>query len=131
MAKEIYVPPKQSAFGQLFDSLFLLGLVLVALFAPLFLKLAGGGKIDIHVQDKSTWEGLGQTAQQAAQWVKLGFTPESASSIITSRFDYSFNPVELAVTILVIVGYFALLFAFSRSEYREVIDERFGRRSEQ
>lgn len=128
MDKPHYEPPKQSTFGQLFDSLFLLGLVLVALFAPLFLKLAGGGKIDISVADKSTWAGLGQTAEQAAQWVKLGFSPDTAAPIIVSRFDYSFNPVELGATLAVVVGYFALLFVFSKSEYREVIEERFGRK---
>ncbi len=47
--------------------------------------------------------------------------------MITSRFDYSFNVYELAVTAIVVVGYFVLLFAFSRSEYREVIEERFGK----
>ncbi|RUO97847.1 hypothetical protein [Hyphomicrobium sp.] len=128
MANSHYEPPKQSAFGQLIDSLFLLVLVIAALFAPLYLKLAGGGKIDIAVADKSTWAGLGQSAVQQAQWEKLGFTPETAASIITSRFDYSFNPTEVVITAVVIIGYFALLFAFSRTEYREVIEERFGRK---
>ena len=118
MDKPHYEPPKQSAFGQFFDSLFLLALVLVALFAPLFLKLAGGGKIDIAVADKTTWAGLGQSAEQAAQWLKLGFTPDTASSIITSRFDYTFSPTELGATLVVMIGYFVLLFAFSKSEYR-------------
>ncbi|MFA5958612.1 hypothetical protein [Hyphomicrobium sp.] len=128
MAKSHYDPPKQSAFGQFVDSVFLLILVLVALFVPLYLKLAGGGKIDLAVADKSTWAGLGQNAAQQVQWEKLGFTPDTAASIITSRFDYSFNVAELAITAIVIVGYFALLFIFSRSEYREVIDERFGKK---
>jgi hypothetical protein len=128
MDKPHYEPPKQSAFGQFFDSLFLLALVLVALFAPLFLKLAGGGKIDIAVADKTTWAGLGQSAEQAAQWLKLGFTPDTASSIITSRFDYTFSPIELGATLVVVIGYFVLLFAFSKSEYREVIEERFGKK---
>ena len=128
MDKPHYEPPKQSAFGQFFDSLFLLALVLVALFAPLFLKLAGGGKIEIAFADKTTWAGLGQSAEQAAQWLKLGFTPDTASSIITSRFDYTFSPIELGATLVVVIGYFVLLFAFSKSEYREVIDERFGKK---
>lgn len=127
MANSHYEPPKQSAFGQLIDSVFLLILVLAALFAPLYMKLAGGGKIDLAVADKSTWAGLGQNAAQQAQWLKLGFTPDTAAPIITSRFDYSFNAVELGITAIVIVGYFVLLFIFSRSEYREVIEERFGR----
>lgn len=128
MANSHYEPPKQSAFGQLVDSIFLLVLVLAALFAPLYLKLAGGGKVDLAVADKTTWAGLGQSAVQQAQWEKLGFTPDTAASIITSRFDYSFNVVELVITAIVIVGYFVLLFIFSRTEYRDVIAERFGRK---
>ncbi len=128
MANSHYEPPKQSAFGQLVDSIFLLVLVLAALFAPLYLKLAGGGKVDLAVADKTTWAGLGQSAVQQAQWEKLGFTPETAASIITSRFDYTFNLAELVITAIVIVGYFVLLFIFSRTEYRDVIAERFGRK---
>jgi hypothetical protein len=128
VANSHYEPPKQSAFGQFFDSLFLLVLVLAALFAPLYLKLAGGGKIDLPVADKTTWAGLGQSAVQQAQWEKLGLTPDTAASMITSRFDYSFNAFELAITAIVVVGYFVLLFVFSRSEYREVIEERFGKK---
>jgi hypothetical protein len=126
--KPHYEPPKQSALGQLFDSLFLLVLVLAALFTPLYLKLAGGGKIDIPVADKSTWVGLGQNAVQAAQWEKLGFHPDTAAPLITSRFDYSFSPVELAITAVVVIGYFVLLFVFSKREYIEVLEERFGRK---
>jgi len=126
--KPHYEPPKQSAFGQLFDSLFLLVLVFAALFTPLYLKLAGGGKIDMSVADKSTWAGLGQNAVEAAQWEKLGFHPDTAAPLITSRFDYSFSPLELAITAIVVIGYFMLLFAFSKREYIEVIEERFGKK---
>ena len=128
MDKPHYEPPKQSAFGQLFDSLFLLVLVFAALFTPLYLKLAGGGKTDLALADTKTWEGLGQNAAQQAQWVKLGLTPETAAPMITSRFDYSFSMVELVITAVVVIGYFALLFAFSKREYREVLEERFGRK---
>jgi hypothetical protein len=128
VANSHYEPPKQSIFGQLIDSLFLLVLVLAALFTPLYLKLAGGGKIDIAVANKTTWTGLGQNAVQQAQWEKLGFTPDTAAPLIISRFDYTFNTFELAITAIVIVGYFVLLFVFSRSEYREVIEERFGKK---
>jgi cell division protein FtsW (lipid II flippase) len=123
-----YEPPKQSAIGQFIDSLFLLVLVLVALFAPLYLGLAGGGKTELAVADKTTWIGLGQNAVQQAQWEKLGFTPDTAASIITSRFDYSFNTTELIITAIVVVGYFLLLFRFSKTEYRDVIFERFGKK---
>ena len=39
MAKKPYQPPVQSKLGQTFDSLFLLALVLAALFIPLYLGL--------------------------------------------------------------------------------------------
>ena len=128
MAGSIYEPPKQSSFGQFFDSLFLLVLVLVALFAPLYMGLAGGGKTELAVADKTTWAGLGQTAAQQTQWEKLGLTPDTAAAMITSRFDYSFDLLALAITALVVVGYFLLLFRFSEIEYRDVISERFGKK---
>lgn len=128
MEKPHYEPPKQSAVGQLFDSLFLLILVLAALFTPLYLKLAGGGKIELPIADKSTWAGLGQNAIEATQWEKLGFHPDTAAPLITSRFDYSFSWIELGITAAVVLGYFILLFAFSKREYIEVIEERFGRK---
>jgi hypothetical protein len=128
MANSHYEPPKQSALGQLFDSMFLLVLVFAALFAPLYLGLAGGGKTELAVADKTTWAGLGQNAVQQAQWEKLGMTPESAAGMITSRFDYSFDMTALAVTAAVVIGYFLLLFRFSKIEYREVIEERFGKK---
>ena len=46
--------------------------------------------------------------------------------MITSRFDYSFDPLSLAITAAVVIGYFLLLFRFSEVEYRDVISERFG-----
>lgn len=128
MANTHYDPPKQSVLGQLFDTIFLLVLVFLALFAPLYLKLAGGGKTELAVADKTTWAGLGQSAAQQAQWEKLGMTPETAAGMITSRFDYSFDLVALAVTAAVVIGYFLLLFRFSKIEYADVIEERFGKK---
>jgi hypothetical protein len=128
MANTPYEPPKQSAFGQLFDSLVLLGLVFAALFAPLYLGLAGGGKTELAVADKTTWAGLGQSAAQQAQWEKLGLTPETAAGMITTRFDYNFDLLSLALTAAVVIGYFVLLFRFSEVEYRDVISERFGKK---
>lgn len=128
MANGHYEPPRQSAAGQFFDSLFLLALVFAALFAPLIMGLAGGGKTELEIADKSTWAGLGQNAAMQAQWEKLGMTPETAAPLISSRFDYSFDPIALGVTALIVLGYFLLVVAFSKSEYREVIAERFGQK---
>lgn len=122
-----YRPPEQSKAGQIFDSVFLLALVYVVLFAPLVLGLTGGGTTTKTVE-QPTWEALGQNETMAAQWEKLGYTPESAAEIITTRFDYSINPLALIITALVIFGYFFFVIRFSDREYREVIDERFGRK---
>lgn len=133
MAKAPYQPPRQSRTGQTFDTLFLLALVLAALFVPLYLGLAGGGKTTLELKD-TTWAGMGQNATMQAQWEKLGFTPgpkteenaTSAAELIAARFDYSFEPVELGLTAFVVIAYFWIVFHWSKKEYRDVIDERFN-----
>ncbi len=126
MAKKVpYQPPQQSKLGQVVDTIFLLGLVFVALFAPLYLGLAGGGKTTLDFADK-TWSGLGQNATMAAQWEKLGYTPETAAELISSRFDYSFSLTALLVTAIVVIAYFFILFHWSKKEYKEVIAEKFN-----
>lgn len=125
MATKHYKPPEQSKAGQVFDSIFLLALVYVVLFAPLVLGLTGGGTVTKTVE-QPTWEALQQNQVMADQWEKLGFTPESAAEIITTRFDYTINPWALLITVVVIFGYFFFMVRFSDREYRDVIDERFG-----
>lgn len=125
MAKKPYMPPKQATGGQIFDSVFLLGLVYATLFAPLVLGLTGGGTTTKAV-DSPTWEALGQNPAMAGQWEKLGFTPDSAADMITTRFDYTINPIAMLITAIVVIGYFAFLVKYSDKEYRQVIDERFG-----
>jgi hypothetical protein len=125
MAKTPYLPPQQSAFGQFFDSLFLLVLVFAALFAPLYLGLAGGGKVTVDFADAS-WAGMGQNEAMIAAWEKLGYTAESARDIIASRFDYAFDPISAGVTAVVVIAYFYIAVHFSKVEYRDVISERFG-----
>ena len=133
MAKAPYRPPVQSQIGQIFDTLFLLALVLASLFAPLYLGLAGSGKATVELSDTS-WAGMKQNATMQAQWEKLGYTDgteakdgrQPASKLIATRFDYDFSFVELAASALVVIAYFFIVFYWSKKEYREVIDERFG-----
>jgi hypothetical protein len=125
MATRRYEPPQQGRAGQLFDTIFLVALVYIVLFAPLVLGLTGGGTYLLELAGTS-WEALGQNAVMQAQWEKLGYTVESAAEIITKRFDYSINPVALVLTGLVIFGYFWLVIRLSDKEYREVIAEKFG-----
>lgn len=125
---ERYNPPKQSGGGQFFDSLFVLVLVYAALLAPVVLGLTASAIGGEGQADKTavTWESLGQNETMQAQWEKLGVGVEEAASMITSRFDYSFSPLLLLVTAVLIIGYFVFLVKVSDREYREVISEKFG-----
>jgi hypothetical protein len=130
MAK--YNPPEQSKAGQLFDSLFLLFLVFAALFAPLYLGLAGGGKKPLEFADK-TWAGMSQNETMVAQWDKLGLAKDEAGAIpqgtidmIASRFDYAFDPITLVLTALLVIAYFYIVLHWSKKEYADVINEKFN-----
>jgi uncharacterized membrane protein YkvI len=124
MSKAPYEPPTQSVIGQIFDAFLMLVLVVVALYLPLLLGLAGGGSAT-QAFDAPTWEALGQNAAMAGQWEKLGFDPTTASEIIGKRFDYSFSWISLIVTAAVIILYFVGMLRWSDREYRDVIAERF------
>ena len=119
-----YEPPKQSGAGQFFDAVFLLALVYATLFLPLVFGLTGGDTVTV-APETITWETLGQNETMQAQWEKLGYTAESAAELITTRFDYSINPLTLLITAGVIIGYFVFMVRVSEREYREVIRERF------
>jgi hypothetical protein len=135
-----YKPPKQSVAGQLFDVTFLLALVFATLFLPIWLgiavpsrveKLPDGVTYKMSADGKSkewtglTWEKLGQNPTMQAQWQKLGYTVESAADIITQPFDYSIDAEGIALTAIVVVGYFVFLLVMSGREYKQVIAEKF------
>jgi hypothetical protein len=122
-----YKPPKQSLAGQIVDVVVLLVLTVGALYLPLYMGLAGAAKTPAPIENP-TWEALGQNEVEQAQWAVLGY-PDAASAneIITARFDYTFSWTALIVMVVVVVGYFVLVVKLSDKEYREVIDERFGK----
>ena len=138
MAKK-YIPPKQSVAGQLFDVSFLMALVFGALFLPIWLgiavpsrveKLPDGvsyttGKDGAKTWTGLSWEKLGQNPTMQAQWVKLGYTVESAADIITQPFDYTIDLEGVLLTAAVIIGYFAFMLVMSDKEYKQVIAEKF------
>ena len=123
-----YQPPKQSLAGQIVDVVVLLVLTVGALYLPLYMGLAGAAKTPAPIENP-TWEALGQNEAEQAQWAVLGF-PDAASAneIITARFDYTFSWAALIVMVVAVVGYFILVVRLSDREYREVIDERFGKK---
>jgi hypothetical protein len=138
-----YSPPQQSRGGQIFDVILLLFLVFVALFAPLWLEIAVPSRVeklpagvsyqtatDAGGAETKTWTGLswqslGQNAIMQAQWEKLGYTPETAAEIITQPFQYDIDYEGVAVTAIVILGYYGFVLWASKKEYREVIREKF------
>lgn len=121
-----YSPAEQSKLGQLIDVIVLMALSVGALFVPLRLGLSGAAKVVATPVENPTWETLGQTAAQAAQYQALGYTPETAHDIILARFDYSFSWGSLILMAVIIIGYFALMLRLSDTEYRDVIKEKFG-----
>ena len=128
----IYLPPRQSKLGQIFDVIVLLALIIGALRLPLWLGLAGGAKTPAPYNPAATWAELGQdTPEKVAAWNALGYASpdnEALQSLITARFDYTINTLELLVMIVVVIGYFFLVIRFSGQEYKEVIAEKFGDR---
>ncbi|MFO1088790.1 MAG: hypothetical protein U1E46_04320 [Hyphomicrobiales bacterium] len=127
MARGHYEPPKQGWAGQLIDVLTLLVLTVGALYLPLYMGLAGGGKVTTEMTDP-TWEKLQQNEAMQHAWTQLGLDPAGAAAIINSRFDYSFSLFELIVLVVVVLGYFLLVVNLSGKEYRDVIAERFDNR---
>lgn len=126
--KKNYTPPNQGFFGQIFDTLLVLVLVYASLMVPLLFKAEAKAEAAAAAAAhtvKATWESLGQNAIQQAQWIKLGYDPEKAATLINSRFDYTIDPMMLIITIVVVVGYFLFMLRVSDKQYREVIAEKF------
>ena len=138
-----YIPPQQSRGGQIFDVALLLALVFIALFAPLWLKIAVPSRVeklpagvtyqmttDASGAETKTWTGLsweslGQNPTMSGQWEKLGYTPESAADIVTQPFEYDIDYLGIFITAVVILGYYVFVLSMSKKEYREVIREKF------
>ena len=139
MAKQVYQPPKQSVLGQWFDVITLLVLIFLALFLPVWLKIAVPSRVEklpdgvsyVAAEDGTktwtglSWEALGQNPTMAQQWEKLGYTPETAADIITMPFDYSLDWMGIVLMIVLIGGYYIFLLKHSAKEYRQVIQEKF------
>ena len=121
-----YIPPKQGWVGQIFDSFFILALVYLSLYLPLFFKADATAAEAASASAKPTWASLNLSPVVQQQWEKLGYDAEKAAALISNRFDYTIDPLWLIITAVVIVGYFFFVIKISDKEYREVIAEKFG-----
>jgi hypothetical protein len=126
---ERYEPPKQRWFGQIFDSLFILALVYTSLLLPLLFKAEATAEAASanHEAVKTTWESLQLNPVVQQQWEKLGYDADKAAALINTRFDYTIDPLWLAITAVLLIGYFIFMLKVSDKEYREVIAEKFGK----
>lgn len=122
-----YSPPNQGMFGQIFDSILILVLVYASLMLPLLMKaeIKAEEPVAAAAVVVNTWQSLGQNEVMQAQWIKLGYDPDKAATIINNRFDYTIDPMMLIITILVVVGYFVIMLKVSDKQYRDVIAEKF------
>jgi hypothetical protein len=124
MAK--YTPPEQPKAMQWFDIACVVAAIFLALWLPLQAGWAGVSRAIVKIENP-TWEALGQTPAQVAQWVKLGYADAAAAhDIIQNKFDYTIDWLQLVIMTAVLIGYFVFLFRASDKEYREVIDEKFN-----
>ncbi len=124
MAK--YTPPQQDKTLQWVDIIVVVLAIFAALWLPLKMGWAGNSKV-LEKIDNPTWETLGQTAAQVAQWNKLGYADAAAAhDIIQNKWDYTINWTQLIILAVALIGYFVFLFRASDKEYREVIDEKFN-----
>jgi hypothetical protein len=131
-----YNPPKQAGIGQIIDSLIILVLLFICLLVPFLWKKhlaavaaeAPAAEAAVAAAEP-TWDELKQTPVQAQQWEKLGKKPGDAKGLIETQFDFDadLRSWKLPVTVVVIVAYFFFLLRISDREYREVIDEKFGK----
>jgi hypothetical protein len=136
-----YQPPRQSGFGQAIDSLLVLVVLFICLlvpfrwdaimaaFAPAQPAATEAAAPEAAKEAEPTWENLKQTPVQAQQWEKLGKKPVDAKPLIDAKFDFvaDLHSWKLPLTIVVIVAYFIFLLRTSDREYRQVIDEHFGK----
>ena len=124
MAK--YNPPEQPQAMQFFDVICLIGAIFLALWFPLYMGWAGVAK-SIDKIENPTWETLKQTPAQVEQWVKLGYADAAAAhDVIQNHFHYTIDWMQMLIMAAVVIGYFVFLFKASESEYRDVINEKFG-----
>lgn len=126
-----YIPKIQPKRGQLFDSLFILVLVYVSLYIPLFLESDVASVEETAIVQSHSWESLGVSTVEQEQWQKLGYDEQAAAEIINDKFDYTIDPLMLVITALVIIGYFFFVLRVSKTQYREVIAEKFGDSSQE
>lgn len=137
MSAHVYQPPKQSAGGQLRDSIVILAMVFIVLFGVTFVvqsDTAGGGEeaptplAQLPINDTER--------QQYERMIERGVTDlEAVNAAVAANYErddkYEINWALLALTIVSILAYLIVVVRMSLKEYREVVRERFDTRTEE
>lgn len=128
---------RQSGRSQFVDAAVLLVLLFVTLFATTWIvertSEADAGSSASETRQIEDLPISGDEKRQFQSLVDQGVVDEETvnqqvAANAPSEDKYPINPVLLLVTVLLLVGYLAFVYRMSFKEYREVIENKFGRR---
>ena len=135
MSADVYEPPRQSAAGQLRDSLIILGMVFIVLFGVTFIvqsDAAGGAEeetkplaeLPINATERQQYETM----------IERGVTDlEAVNAAVAANYQrddkYEINWFLLGLTVVSVLLYLTVVVRMSLKEYREVVRERFDTRT--
>lgn len=130
---------RQSGRSQFLDALFILVLVFVTLFATTWIVEKTSSSASTSATNGKTIDQLpltGAERKQYHQMVDQGMVDQKAADqqVAANKpndHQYPINPWLLLVTALLLAGYLGFVYRTSFKEYREVINQKFGRRQEQ
>ena len=127
----IYQPPKQSARGQLVDSLIILVLLMVVLFGVTYFVQSSTSATEVKTKPLSELPITPTEKQQYALAIKKGIVdlPTVNQQVADNKESSDKYPIALGtllITFAVIALYMGFVYVMSFKEYREVIREKFG-----
>jgi len=127
----VYQPPKQSARGQLVDSLIILVLLMVVLFGVTYFVQSSASSTQVKTRPLSQLPITPTEKQQYGVAIKQGIVdlPTANQQVADNKESSTKYPIAvgtLIITFGVIGIYLAFVYTMSFKEYREVIRERFG-----
>jgi ABC-type glycerol-3-phosphate transport system permease component len=127
----IYQPPKQSARGQLVDSLIILVLLMVVLFGVTYFVQSSTSTTEVKTRPLAQLPITAAEKEQYRLAIQHGIVdlPTVNQQVADNKQDSNKYPIAvgtLIITFAVIAIYLAFVYLVSFKEYREVIRERFG-----
>lgn len=135
MSAHVYQPPKQSAGGQLRDSVIILALVFVVLFGVTFVVQSDTAGGEAEAPTPLAQLPINETERQQYEvMIERGVTDlEAVNAAVAANYErddkYQINWGLLALTVVSILAYLTVVVRMSLKEYREVVRERFDART--